>query len=142
MRVIYATIDDFNGSDYCEDDDGNILQVTAGRLGRASRDIEHLLLTAVYYTDEETGLPTDSRILEALKAATCAQAAWGLLTENASGAQSVIGQIELGPLHLGAARSMSAGALSTQTAQAVRISPEAIQELTNAGLTPGQVWHQ
>lgn len=139
MRRMYATIDDFNQSDYVEDDNGDLLTVTNGRLRRASQDIDNLLLTAEYVTDDD-GYPTEQPIIDALTAATCAQAAWGLITENTSGGQSVVGPISLGPLTLGSRTASQP--MSTQTAQAVRVSPEAIQELRNAGWIPGQVWHQ
>jgi len=46
-------------------------------LDRASRDVDRALLCAVYDVDD-TGMPTDPTVAEALKTATLEQAAWRL----------------------------------------------------------------
>lgn len=71
---VYATAEEYDASPYG--------QATApaditGRLAIASRDIDELLVTAVYDTDEDQQ-PTDTDVAEALRDATIAQASYSI----------------------------------------------------------------
>lgn len=73
-KPVYATSAQYGDSPYG--------RATAGadiddRLAIASRDIDWLVMTAVYDTDED-GAPTDTDVAEALRDATIAQASWGI----------------------------------------------------------------
>jgi len=133
---LFATLSDFKSSEFTEDDSGADLtdSVTLNMLRRASRVIGDLTKTAYYVTDPDTHLPEDERIRDALRDATCAQAAWFAITGNASGWQVAMPPVELGPLDLGKMRSGSGGSDAQDEAKTSRISPEAVQILKSADL--------
>lgn len=131
----FATQHDFDQSPYSEDDDGETIEASEKVLARASREVDEMLLTATFDVDPATTLPSDPRILEAVVAATCAQAAWFVVTGDISGAGSAGGSISLGPLSVGGKSTNGAG-----TADARR-SPEALGILRSAGLIPGEPGH-
>lgn len=73
-KPVYANSADYDNSPYGK------AAVTADiedRLAIASRDIDWLVMTAVYDTDED-GAPTDEDVAETLRDATIAQASWGI----------------------------------------------------------------
>lgn len=131
----YATLDDFQGSEFTEDDDGNELTVSDNLLKRASRVIHNLMRTSYYVTDPTTNLPIDQNVIDTLRDATCAQAAWFAISANASGWQVGMPPLSMGPLQLGA-RSRGAGASDVAASEAKysRVSPEAIQILKDADM--------
>src|SRR5690625_2474644 len=106
------------------------------RLTRAATIVRILTLTAVYQVDGD-GKPTDPAVTAALRDATCAQAAWFDETgDTGSGAASIYSTMSLGSARL----SVGGGGSATNTTVAEsRYSPEAVQILQNAGLTPRQV---
>ncbi|GAA1026827.1 hypothetical protein GCM10009557_05900 [Virgisporangium ochraceum] len=67
-------------------------------LAAASREVDRMLLTAIYDVDDD-GLPTDADVAEAMKLATCAQAEYAKLTGDANlvGAGAIT-QVGLGSL--------------------------------------------
>ncbi len=70
---VYATAEEYDASPY-----GQAVIAPAdlaGRLAIASRDVDELLVTAVYDTDENQK-PTDTDVAEALRDATIAQASY------------------------------------------------------------------
>lgn len=95
-------------------------------LTRASRRIDRLLLTAVYDVDEDEA-PTDADVIAALRAATCAQAAWWLEHGDESGAGAEYDSVSIGSVALSGRR---AGASSAGASAA----PAALEVLTLAGL--------
>lgn len=64
MRI-YATVEDFAASPLTSG------TVTEQALAAASRVVDELLLTACYDVDDQ-GMPTDPKVVDALKQATCA----------------------------------------------------------------------
>jgi len=131
----FATQHDFAQSEYSEDDDGDTIEVTEKVLARASREVDDMLLSATFDVDPETQLPTEQRVLQAVIAATCAQAAWFAVTGDISGAGSARGSISLGPLSIGGKATTGAGTADS------RRSPEALSILRAAGLIPGEPGH-
>ncbi|KKI18715.1 MULTISPECIES: hypothetical protein [unclassified Leucobacter] len=105
----------------------------AARLLRsASRDVDDMLLTAVYAVDA-AGMPTDPGVAEALREATCLQA----MHRDEHGDEIQMMQAgeaaSLGPLSLGTGAG-NAGSVSIP-----RWNPEAFRVLRLAGLIPGTV---
>ncbi|GAA4176573.1 hypothetical protein [Gryllotalpicola koreensis] len=107
----YATPDDFDASDYSEDDGGQPITVTQKALNRAAETVDSIARFAVYRTDAN-GMPVDAEVLKTLTAMTCAQAAFNQMTGDESGAGAAAGAITLGPLSLGGvtARDQAGGA--------------------------------
>ncbi|HEY9476479.1 MAG TPA: hypothetical protein VIS06_21845 [Mycobacteriales bacterium] len=99
-------------------------------LTRASRRVDRLLLPAVYDVDD-TGAPTDPAVIEAVRDATCAQAAWWLETGDESGAAGQYQSVGIGSVNL---------TRRTSDDQDDTTSPDAVDVLTQAGLfTQGPV---
>jgi hypothetical protein len=138
--LVYATLDDFNASPFNEDDQGNLITTTNSKLRRASMMIDSFIKTAHYLVDPETFLPTEQHVIEALRDATCAQAAWFEISQDTSGYEAVAGPITLGPLSTGQ-RTASAAVQQTQASSDPRTSPEAVLILKNAGLVTGATWN-
>ncbi|GAA4175767.1 hypothetical protein [Gryllotalpicola koreensis] len=132
---LYATLTDFQESEFSEDDSGEDItdQVNLNTLKRASRVIHNLVKTAYYTTDPDTKLPVDDDVIATLRDATCAQAAWFVITENASGWLVSGPHVQLGPLSLGnSTRSSTEPGDMAAEAKYSRISPEAVQILKDA----------
>ncbi|WP_437582728.1 hypothetical protein ACSAGD_10710 [Paramicrobacterium sp. CJ85] len=108
-------------------------------LRRASTVIDGRLRLSVYDTDED-GYPTDADVSDALKEATCAQAAWFEETDDVTGADSQSGVVKIGSVSLGGS-GVSGGASNNRSAADSRISPEAVEILRNAGLLTTAVSH-
>lgn len=128
MSRTYATVEDLGA--YLAPDP---LPDGAARLLRdASLEVDEMLLTAHYRVDE-AGMPTDPRVIEAIRDATCAQAAhraeYGDDVEVLEGVEPV----SLGPLSLGGSRRMNEGSGIPQQ------SPKAVRVLRVAGLIPGGI---
>lgn len=131
MARIYATkaqLEDYLGN-------GATVPVDADRLLRsASRDVDEMLLTAVYPVDA-AGLPTDPDHEEAIREATCEQA---MHRDEHGDEIDMMGSgesVRLGPLSFGGAFSSG-----PKPAQPVPFySPEAYRILRLTGLIPGRV---
>lgn len=112
-------------------------------LVRASRAVDTNLIGVVYDTDGQ-GMPTDPRLREVLREATCAQAAWwwskgdrqgtGIITTPAEWDQVSIGDVRL-------ARSSPAQPAPGPGARH-QLAPDAEAVLRTAGLLPAYpvVW--
>lgn len=127
--MTYATPTDLQGPPWNLDVDTD----TAQRLlARASTVVRTLTLTAVYATDTD-GAAVDDTVRTALRDATCAQAVWFDQTgDDGSGAAAAFSTMSLGSARL----SVGGGGSATNTTVAEsRFSPEAVQILSNAGLT-------
>src|SRR5690606_31043905 len=98
---------------------------------RASIVIDGLTVTAVYDVDED-GYPTDLDVADALRDATCAQAAWFDETGDTSGVAGRFNSLSLGSF---SGSGGGTGSASNTSAAESRLSPEAVQILQNAGLT-------
>lgn len=130
MARIYATkeqLEDYLAHDPAPTDAGHLLR-------SASRDVDEMLLTAVYPVDA-AGLPTDPADEEAIREATCLQAMHrdkhGDEIDMAGSGESV----RLGPLGFGGA--FSSGPNPAQPVP--KWNPEAYRVLRLAGLIPGTV---
>ncbi len=112
---------------------------TEARLRRASGVIDGLTRNAVYAVDED-GYPTDADVSDAFRDATCAQAAYWIVTEDPTGAVSQEGTFTIGSVSIGArGRTSGNGAPDEQQA---RIAPEAVEVLRNAGLVTAITAHR
>lgn len=123
----YATLSDWEGSDFT---DGPVPGDALKLIARASLAVDGLLLTAVYDTDDE-GYPTAPAIVEALREATLAQAAFWVETGDSTGASDSGGSMSIGSVSLGGSRAPVTTAVERE---ASRKSPVAEQILANAGL--------
>ncbi len=103
-------------------------------LVRASRRIDRVLIGAIYATDD-TGMPTDPKVLEAIREATCAQAQyWDELGDaSGQGTGSELGEVEIGALRL---RRSGNGKNGSGADPARQLSPVAADILRTAGLWP------
>ena len=99
-------------------------------LRRASSEVDGLIRTAVYATDED-GYPTDARVGDALRDATCAFVAYWDETDDPTGAGAIAGPVKIGSVSLG---GTSTGGASSRTPADTRRSDEALTILRNAGL--------
>lgn len=108
----------------------------AARLLRdASLEVDEMLFTAIYNVDQDD-MPTDPRVIKALRDATCAQAEhraeYGdevTIIESGEG-------VSLGPLSFGG----SGGSRKGESGQSIpQHSPKAVRILRLAGLSPGTV---
>jgi len=103
-------------------------------LRRASEDVDDVLRTAIYDTDA-AGMPTDPGVIEALAAATVAQAEYVLAQGgDDTGAAGQWDSVSIGPV------SMSGRRDGPTAPDAVDIGPRALRTLTRAGLLPGVIW--
>ncbi|MFI6485158.1 hypothetical protein ACIBH1_45120 [Nonomuraea sp. NPDC050663] len=100
------------------------------RLERASERIDELLLTAYYRTDD-TGMPTEPAVREAVRRATCAQAAWTSAHGDEYGVASAFKDVAIGSVKLSRGGSNEGGTS--------RHAPDAHSILRSAGLLPGFV---
>jgi hypothetical protein len=98
------------------------------KLARASRLIDSVLIGAVYPTDPETKIATNEDQREAIKNATCAQAAYWI-----SGAGSEHGAPAYDSVSIGSVRLSGAG---KGNERGTILAPQAFYELSTAGLTP------
>ena len=96
-------------------------------LAKASRLIDSVLVGATYSIGED-GLATDSKIKEAIKRATLAQAAFWK-----SGSGSQYGPSQYKDVSIGSVRLSGAQNGVTKKSD---VAPQAIYELTNVGLLP------
>lgn len=100
-------------------------------LQRASVKIRKLTITAIYRTNPD-GTPTDPNVRDALRDATCAQAAWLDETgDTGSGATGRFNSMSLGSASLSGGGT---GSPTNTSAATGSLSPEAVQILQNAGL--------
>ncbi|MER7726392.1 hypothetical protein [Streptomyces sp. NPDC096323] len=103
-------------------------------LRRASEDIDDACRTAIYDTDA-AGMPTDPAVVEALAAATVAQAEYVIgQGGDDTGAAGRWDSVSIGPV------SMSGRRDGPTTPDAVDVGPRALRALTRAGLLPGVIW--
>lgn len=138
MRV-YATPDDVHEFETGEKPEQPISNpAMVAELRRASTRIDSYTRTSVYQVDAE-GYPSDAKVREAFKWATCAQHAWFKVTEDLTGAESQEGMTKIGSVQLGGMSSNSGNA--SATAEDARSAPEAIEILMNAGLLSSRVGH-
>ncbi|WP_433444557.1 hypothetical protein [Nonomuraea sp. CA-141351] len=122
--LVYATPDDY--ADYTRKPAPADIE---GELERASERIDELLTVAVYRTDD-TGMPIEPDEREALKRATCAQAAWSLAVGDPYGVASAYKDVQIGSVKLGG---------RTDAGGPPRYAQDAVSILRRAGLLPGYV---
>ncbi|GAA4600329.1 hypothetical protein GCM10023194_81360 [Planotetraspora phitsanulokensis] len=100
------------------------------RLARASERVDELLISSVYQVDD-AGMPIEPDVIEAMKKATCAQAAWTLAVGDEYGVASAFEQVSIGSVRL--QRGKSGGG------PPARYASDASAILQRAGLIPGYV---
>jgi hypothetical protein len=117
----------------------------AALLRSASLLVRSSTMSAIYTTDD-TGAPTDAKVLQAFKDATCAQAAyWSAANiDPSSGGISTTAPVRSKRLGSGAIEydtSVNASVTAFQAKQAatVTLCPEALMLLHQAAVVPGGV---
>ncbi|MFT4189870.1 MAG: hypothetical protein QM621_15005 [Aeromicrobium sp.] len=115
---------------------GATTSVSVALLDAASRDVDELLIGAVYDTDHE-GLPTRTSIVKALREAACAQAQWldAIGDDDGAGAAQAVKSASLGSASytIDGASQPGAGAA---TGSGRLIGGGAVSILRVAGLLP------
>lgn len=103
------------------------------KLARASRLIDSVLIGAVYPVDSVTKIATDEAKRDAIKNATCAQAAYWI-----SGAGSEHGAPAYDSVQIGSVRLSGAGKGNERAG--TPLAPQAFYELNSGGLVPVFAW--
>ncbi|WP_424533635.1 hypothetical protein ACOZ38_25200 [Sphaerisporangium viridialbum] len=98
------------------------------RLDRASERIDEILQNSVYPVDD-AGMPTRAGDADAMKRATCAQAAWTLAVGDEFGVASAFKSVSIGSVRLDRGGSPNGAP--------ARYAPDASSILQRAGLLPG-----
>ncbi|MFI6813272.1 hypothetical protein ACIBG7_12710 [Nonomuraea sp. NPDC050328] len=124
--LVYATAQDY--ADYTGQDAPDGIEQA---LARASERIDELLMGAVYAVDAAE-MPTDTKVRQAVRQATCAQAAWSIAVGDPYGVASAFKSVSIGSVKLDRA-SGGAGDGPPRYAQ------DALSILRTAGLLPGIV---
>ena len=102
-------------------------------LTRASEEVDTVILSAVYDTDDN-GMPTDTDVIEALSNATCMQVVWWLQNPGTESGQAMQYQsVSIGSV------SLSRGSGSNAWDPLPRVCPYLGGPLKAAGLTPGTI---
>ncbi len=117
--MTYATADDYTeytGKPGPDDIDR--------RLTRASERIDELLSNAIYETNSE-GFPVEPHLADAVRRATCAQAAWTLAVGDEFGTASAFKDVSMGSVRL--------ARVDTKTGEAPRYAQDAVSILLKAG---------
>ncbi|WP_242890795.1 hypothetical protein [Actinomadura litoris] len=115
MMIVYATIGDLEA--YLV-----TIPVWPGaerHLQQASEDIDELLIGAVYDVDDNH-LPTDSRVTDAIKRATCAQAHYIRESGDETGAKAQITSVNVGSIGYSRNRLISESKARTSSKYAGR----------------------
>lgn len=99
-------------------------------LTRASEDVDDALLTAVYDVDTSE-MPTDAKVIEALKLATCAQAIERIRTGTEDGDDGLDGwdSVSIGSITLSGRRNTTTG-----TGSSSDLVADAVRHLRRAGI--------
>lgn len=126
-RPKYAILADWTGSDFTE---GPAPADLEKLLNRASLHVDSMVINAVYETDDD-GYPVDLDILEALRDATIAQAAYWIETGDTSGAMAGNQSMGIGSVNIGGIKSVGD---TPHSKNASRHAPEAVNILKLAGL--------
>ncbi|MEV4091450.1 hypothetical protein [Streptosporangium saharense] len=99
-------------------------------LERASERIDELLMGAVYAVDPAE-MPTDLKVRQAVRRATCAQAAWSVAIGDPYGVATAFKSVSIGSVKLDRAGGSGDGGS--------RYAQDAASILRAAGLLPGIV---
>jgi hypothetical protein len=125
--VVYATADDL--ADFL--DPAPVPPTAPRHLPQASEDIDELLIGAVYDVDAND-LPTDPRIADALKRATCAQALFIAVGGDETGAKAQFGTVNVGSIAYSRNQRMD----GANARVPLRYGPRAVSILRMAQLLP------
>jgi hypothetical protein len=128
---VYATQADYENSPYGASPAPADIDA---RLAIASDDIDELVITAVYEVND-SGAPTVSAVVEALKKATIAQAKYSQGRGDESGSAQVATEVAIGSARIKYGSSDGSGDGATG-----RFSPRAVTILRNAGLLPNVIY--
>jgi hypothetical protein len=127
VRPRYAVESDWADSDFTEGEAPADLQKL---LNRASLHVDSMLHNAVYETDED-GYPADLEVLETIRDATLAQAAYWVETGDVSGAMAGAQSMGIGSVSIGGIKSAGDNPRAKNES---RHAPEAVNLLRQAGL--------
>lgn len=109
------------------------------RLRAASSEVDALTRLARYDVDDDD-YPTDAKISDAFKEATCAITEFWEDTDDPRGAEARAGAVKIGSVSLGTTSSGQASE-SPRDKLVGRIGEAAVTILTNAGLISATVYH-
>lgn len=135
--IVHATTDDLAAEPWLFDPPN-----AAQLLRAASSLIDRETVTAVYGVNSDTGRARDQRILDALRDATCAQAAtWVALgVDPLKGGADPSAAVRRKSLGSGTIEYDTATVAAARTQAADSLAPEAAQILASAGLLTPRVW--
>ena len=103
------------------------------RLARASDFLEARIFRLCRYDVDDTGMPSNSLVAEALAKATCAQVQWGVQVADVTGAAAVgWSEVEIGTARLKRSETVKTGDESPGR----QIAPAAWDPLRASDLTP------
>jgi hypothetical protein len=134
---VYATAGQYD--EFAEEPWGGTPELLEKRLRAASIEVEKLLRTAVYATDDD-GYPLDADTGDVFAEATCAVVEYWQFTDDPYGVEATQGAVKIGSVSLGTTSS-GADNSSAREKLARRIGEKAIDILTNAGFIGYSVSH-
>lgn len=133
MARVYATL-----SDYRDWSGDSTADLSDALLRRASLAIDSNLIGSFYDVDDDTGLPTKTKVIEALRDATCAQAEWydeiGDTTGSGAAGQFQSAQLGSASYTRGYTQAGSSAGNSSP------LAPGAYEILKVEGMLPSGVW--
>lgn len=132
MALVYATLGDLAAK---KPEDVTLSSSNAELtrlLESASREIRRATKTAIYATDDD-GYPTDTKIRETFRLATCAQVYWWAETGDEQGVDGQFSSASIGSVSL--SRGSGGGAAGGNGG---RLAPAAATILAD-GVTPGSI---
>ncbi len=140
MARVYATTSDYQTiTGQAPDAD------TERLLADASEMLDSHILRVACYQVDDTGMPTDSVVIESFRRAACRQVAWWGQVGDSTGATGAgWGSVSIGSVSLGRG-SGSTGAPDGSDSPARQIAPQAMDALRDPALTSdrfrlGAVW--
>lgn len=132
MALVYATLGELAENKPEDVTLSSSDRELARKLESASREIRRATKTAIYDVDSE-GYPTDTKIRETFRLATCAQVYWWAETGDEQGVDGQFSSASIGSVSLSRG-SGSAGGSGGHS----RLAPAAATILAD-GITPGSV---
>src|ERR1700754_4096077 len=124
---IYATLQQL-ANKLGIDDVADLPADSQEKLRMASRDVDDVLIGAVYATDINE-IPIDINIMEAMKNATLAQGSYWLDRYGAEHGPTAYSNVSIGSVTLGARATGQDGDIPN-------LAPQALKELRQVGLLP------
>lgn len=132
MPLVYATLGDLAGNKPEDVTLSSSDTELTRQLDSASREIRRATKTAIYTTDVD-GYPTDTKIRETFRLATCAQVYWWAETGDEQGVQAQFTSLSIGSVSMSRGGGSAGGSGSQE-----RLAPTAATILAD-GITPGAI---